>query len=217
MKRLAAILCSGALAACSTTSLSGLGADSNFTCKAPAGVSCMSVSGIHANATRGSLPALRTMRAEATSQAGGTNLVSEDLGGGQRPVQGAEGGTPPAPAQDYVKQDTPVSPRALEAPYSGMPLRSPTKVARIWIAPATDSDNDLHDQRFLYVTVHTGKWLLEANQISIERQFRPVYQLGSKGGADGDGAPGQRKAAARKAATDTVESAVNPAQSDAEE
>jgi conjugal transfer pilus assembly protein TraV len=75
----------------------------------------------------------------------------------------------------------------MAAPYSGQPLRAAPKVMRIWVAPVEDSEGDLHDQRFIYVTVSPGRWLIEANRMNIQRQFRPVLQIGqSAADAAGD-------------------------------
>lgn len=198
-----ALLSVAALSACSTAGLTGLGADSTFSCKAPAGVACMSVSGISANASRGNLPALR----KAQSEDLGTT-VTDGRGSAEDTAMHADGGrdsTDKAPLA-YLGKEALASPRDMEVPYSGMPLRSPPKVARIWIAPTTDSDQDLHDQRFVYVTVHTGKWMVEANNLAIERQFRPVYQLGAKKNAEGEAGAG-RKPSQRQATQDAIETA----------
>lgn len=76
-----------------------------------------------------------------------------------------------------------VSPSSMDAPFSGQPIRTPPRVLRVWMAPFEDTDSDLHDQKYLYVTVHTGRWVLEANQVNVQRQFKQVYPLG-KGDVD---------------------------------
>lgn len=65
---------------------------------------------------------------------------------------------------------------------SGTPIRSQTEIARIWIAPYLDSDGDLIDQSFTYVTLNEGRWLIEHNQQQIIDDYRPVRLLG--GGAN---------------------------------
>lgn len=196
-----AILCAAALSACSTAGLTGLGADSTFNCKAPSGVACMSVSGISANANRGNLPAQRKARAE---EAGNVNI--EEQSASKDSNADDAGGASKNATLSYLGKDALASPRDMEVPYTGMPLRSPPKVARIWIAPTTDSDQDLHDQRFVFVTVHTGKWMVEATNLAIERQFRPVYQLGGKKASEGDGS-NARKVSKRQATQDAIETA----------
>ncbi len=62
---------------------------------------------------------------------------------------------------------------------SGTPVRSQSEVARIWIAPYLDTDDDLVDQSYTYVVLNQGKWQIEHNQQNIIDQYRPVRLLGS--------------------------------------
>jgi conjugal transfer pilus assembly protein TraV len=52
----------------------------------------------------------------------------------------------------------------------GVPLRSQSRVLRIWIAPWVDDDNTLHDQSFMYVVVDPGQWLLEHSREATVRK-----------------------------------------------
>lgn len=65
-----------------------------------------------------------------------------------------------------------------ETLYSGTPLRTQTETARIWIAPYLDSDGDLVDQSYTYITLNQGRWLLGHNQQQIIEAHRPVRLLG---------------------------------------
>lgn len=65
-----------------------------------------------------------------------------------------------------------------ETLYSGTPLRTQTETARIWIAPYLDSDGDLVDQSYTYITLNQGRWLLGHNQQQIMDAYRPVRLLG---------------------------------------
>lgn len=58
--------------------------------------------------------------------------------------------------------------------HSGTPIRSAPSVARVWFAPWEDSDGDLHDQSYLYLTLDGGRWLLDHNQRRIRDAYRPV-------------------------------------------
>lgn len=51
------------------------------------------------------------------------------------------------------------------------PLRSPTRILRLWIKPWEDRDGDLHDQSFVYVRVDDGRWLIE----HVQQQRRDAY------------------------------------------
>ncbi len=169
-----------ALSGCA--SYSGLDADSKFSCKAPDGVTCMSVSGIYANAKANNLPAQRQKHDDGQPK------------GPAEPVSGR--GVPReygAPENSVAMLGTTekTSPKAMSAPNSGAPLRTPERILRVWLAPFEDQEGDLHDQKYFYVTVNSGAWTIEANRVNIRQKFQQVYPL-SKGNpankrADGEG------------------------------
>lgn len=146
----------GLLAGCG--SMSGLDASSSFSCKAAPGVTCQSISGVHQNASAGNLPFQRN----GETQGNGNDQATKD---DKKPAYGA------------VKTDSKVSPRDMNAAYSGMPVRQPPLVLRVWMAPYEDESGDLHDQSYFYTMVHSGKWMIEANRNAISNQFRPIYPL----------------------------------------
>lgn len=145
----ASLALTGLLTACS--SMSGLDGSSSFGCKAAPGVSCVSMSGVYQNANAGALP---FQKEEAAA------LVSDE----KRPYAG-------------VSRGEKVSPRDMNAAFSGMPVRQPPLVLRVWTAPFEDESGDLHDQSYFYTMVHSGRWMIEANRGNISNQFRPVYPL----------------------------------------
>lgn len=49
---------------------------------------------------------------------------------------------------------------------AGMPIRSQSRVLRIWVAPWRDEDDTLHDQSYMYVMVDPGRWLVERSRES---------------------------------------------------
>lgn len=135
------------LAGCSA---SGLDAKTSFACKAPDGVTCLSVSGVYEtsrhNALPGQLPAAPSVA----------------------PPTGAARPTPMNATIDGVSA-------ARRAPLtSGTPLRSAPRVLRIWLAPYEDSEGDLRDQTHLYVTVDRGSWQIEHTRRSIQDRFAPI-------------------------------------------
>lgn len=71
-----------------------------------------------------------------------------------------------------------------KTPYSGMPVRTPVSVLRIWVAPWEDLDHDLRDQSFMYVALNESKWQIAHNQESIINEYRPTIRL-LGGGVDG--------------------------------
>lgn len=128
--------------------MSGLSGESNFSCKAPDGVTCQTVSGVYHNSMQNNLP----------SQLSATRST--------------EARQPP----DTAETDS-ISPRFMKTPASGLPIRKPPKVVRIWIAPWEDEAGDFHDQSFMYTMVNPGKWLVETNKTSISNAFKPVFPL----------------------------------------
>jgi len=157
MKRLVtAILALGAitqLTGCGSMSVFGGG--SEYSCKAPDGVLCESVSGVYANSMAGNLPA----------QHAAAKTVSAK-------TDGKDTGLTVADTADLTwnagKDGYPVV-----APSSGIPLRTPTRMLRIWIAPWIDSDQDMRDQSYAYLMVDTGRWVIDQNQKRIEDQYAP--------------------------------------------
>ena len=147
----------GAVVLAGCSSMSGLDSSNNFACSAPLGVSCTSISGVHANAMAGTLPyqvAESQPVASGNSGSGSSSAQRQPLTPGGR-----------------------VSPRDLPAVSSGMPVRQAPLVLRIWVAPYEDENNDLYDQSFMYTMVHSGKWMIEANRRNIMNQYKPVFPL----------------------------------------
>lgn len=134
-------------------SMSGLEASSSFSCKAAPGVNCQSISGVHQNASAGNLPFQRAESAKPQD----TEKVQ--------------------PYTSNSQQDGKVSPKDMAAQYSGMPVRQPPLVLRIWMSPYEDETGDLHDQSYFYTMVHSGKWMIEANRRAVTNQYMPIYPL----------------------------------------
>lgn len=132
------------LTGCAST-MSGLDGEAKFSCKAPDGVTCASLSGVYANAVANNLPSLRKDQARGEAETE-TRQRAED-----RPLITGK------------------------APDSGMPIRSAPRVLRIWIAPFEDSEGDLHDQSYIYVVADPGRWLIEHNQKRIASRYQPTF------------------------------------------
>lgn len=160
------------LSACAST-MSGLDAGSSFSCKAAPGVTCQSISGVHQNASQGALPFQTKGEADVRANA-------EDKSDEEKKA---------APKYGDAQPSGKVSPRDMNAATSGMPVRQPPLVLRVWIAPYEDESGDLHDQSFFYTMVHSGKWMIEANRNSIATQFRPIYPLQKSGDSASEPVP----------------------------
>lgn len=67
---------------------------------------------------------------------------------------------------------------------SGEAIRSQPRVMRIWVAPWEDADGDLYDQSFIFVTVDSGRWLIEHNRARIRQGYAPAMPLRQPAAAD---------------------------------
>lgn len=177
----------GLLAGCG--SISGIGGVSEFECKAPKGVPCMSMSGVYENVRAGNVPGsggAEVVSGQPAAETPSTDRPAEAAGpawrttgeGVQVALTAPESVATAAQAQPgaFAK----ISPTTMNVPASGTPLRTPERILRIWIAPMEDTDGTLHDQRYVYVQVDRGQWLLKAFQESGRRTYAPVKRLQSQ-------------------------------------
>lgn len=150
----------GALALTGCVSVTGLdGSTSSFSCKAAPGVTCQSVSGVYQNSLAGNLPSQQVQK------------------------EGEKGASAPLP--EYGDPGR-VSPRDMEAPSSGTPLRSSALVLRVWMAPWEDRNGDLYDQSYFYTVVDTGRWMVDSMRESIREKYMPVFRRQPSNGGQTD-------------------------------
>jgi len=207
--RLVAIGLAGAglltLGACTTAS--GLDAGNKFACSAPDGVTCMSVSGIYANSKAGSLPAMQPRSATGSNEPAASATPPAAVGEagsfaersmaqnasivGSASGSGAGGSArevvaynAPANTVSYAGSTAKTTAKAMSAPHSGAPLRTPERIVRIWMAPFEDAEGDLHDQKYFYVTVAPGSWTIEAHRANIKSTFQQVTPLSRNNAAN---------------------------------
>lgn len=167
--------------------LSGLDSEGKFACKAPDGVTCMSVSGIYANSKVNNLPGLRKKGDEDGTQDADAGAASGASASGSRRV--AYDYNAPANNLAVPGGASPASPKTMLAPHSGAPMRSPERVLRVWMAPYMDAEGDLHDQNYFYVTIAGGQWLIEANRTNIRKEFQQITPLQRTVGKAREAAP----------------------------
>lgn len=157
-------------------SLSGLDSEGKFACKAPDGVTCMSVSGIYANSKVNNLPGMRKREAvggQPGVQAGAAKESASQISGARKSEYDYN-----APESNLaMAAGTPASPKTMLAPHSGAPMRTPERVLRVWMAPYMDAEGDLNDQKYFYVTIQGGQWLIEANRVNIRKEFQQITPL----------------------------------------
>lgn len=169
-KLLALVAISSLFTGCAST-MSGLGeSSSSFACKAPEGVTCKSVTGIYSNAAQHNLPAQMVKSKDTTAvkiedKSPKINSYYDDKLRGEQLAK-----LDPSKANTLSK----MPPSLMTTPQSGDPIRSLPLTLRIWLAPWIDADGDLHDQHYVYSTVHNGEWLIEANQAAIKDKYKAV-------------------------------------------
>jgi len=137
--------------------MSGLGGSSQYTCAAPDGVTCDSVSGTYANAVERNLPSQR----RTSGAADRTPPV--------RPPASAP--TAPPRPQTAASPGSNGSEPLTEAASS---LRTQARVLRLWVKPWEDADGDLFDQAHVYVQVDGGRWQVEHVRQRIRNEFAPL-------------------------------------------
>lgn len=158
--RMLAVCISLLLSACAN--ISGLGGSAEYGCKAPQGVQCDSVSGNYYNAIQANLPSQRQHRPTGAA-VNGTPSSSQPVSMRSTSTAGA------APIIGKTGPDD-ASPVALAA----SPLRSQTRVLRLWFKPWEDADHDLYDQGFVYVQIDSGRWLIDHAQQRIRDAYAPI-------------------------------------------
>ena len=144
-------------------SFSGLDGASSFTCKAPEGVSCTSVSGVYANSVANKLPS-----STSTSDDKHDTPSQSD---NPHTKETADKAAKPLPSYGAI------APLRQGAPMSGDPVLSPPRILRIWLSPWEDQDGDLRDQSYLYVIWNRGEWNIQHSRSKIMNQYAPVSLL----------------------------------------
>jgi conjugal transfer pilus assembly protein TraV len=147
-------------------SMAGVGGTSAYSCKAPEGVKCDSVSGTYTNSVENNLPSQR-QGGRATPQDEAAPIRTEAAG--KRSIESAVY-VNPALAPLATSSGVALPPAA----YTSLPLRSPARVLRLWVKPWEDADGDLMDQLYVYVPVDNGRWLVDQTQRQIRDAYAPI-------------------------------------------
>jgi conjugal transfer pilus assembly protein TraV len=134
-----------ALSACAT--------NSEYGCKAPAGVQCQSVSGTYYNAVQHNLPSQQNYKDSHT---------------------GANEAPPRAVPATAIEGAPPLAEGSPPGAYAPMPLRTQDRVIRLWIKPWEDADHDLWDQSYVFVEIDGGHWLLDRAGRKVSAGYVPV-------------------------------------------
>jgi len=146
------LLLAALLALSGCMSMSGLGGDSKYACKAPEGVTCDSVSGVYANAVANNLPGQRKRQASD-----GDVQVERQA---SRPATVSRASLPSAGSSSSRE--------------AGSALRAQARYLRLWVKPWEDIDGDLYDQAHIYVQIDQGRWLIDHVQQRIRDAYVPL-------------------------------------------
>lgn len=142
--------------------MSGLSGSSKYSCAAPEGVACDSVSGTYANAVHNNLPSQRASAASSDPQDSPSRSTAGAASTASAPPRQAIAGTVSSVAE------------ASPSGASGLVLRSQARVLRLWTKPWEDADGDLWDQGYVYVQVDTGRWQIDHVRQRIRDKYAPL-------------------------------------------
>ena len=152
-------------------SITGLDGQSGYSCKAPDGVKCDSVSGNYHNAIQNNLPSQR----RAPTSSGGAEAPPA------LPAHQAGAFSVSTPSASTVSVSNPAMSTAVRTsitveptPHHAAPLRASPRVMRLWIKPWEDLDRDLNGEAMVYVQVDNGRWLVDHVQRQTREPYAPV-------------------------------------------
>jgi conjugal transfer pilus assembly protein TraV len=144
------------LLATGCANITGLDGKSSYSCKAPDGVKCDSVSGNYYNSVQNNLPSQR--RSPMSN------------GGAEAPAAAPTRQEASFLVSTAARAAAPAEP----VPYNAAPLRAAPRVMRLWIKPWEDADRDLNGEALVYVQVDNGRWLVDHVQRQSREPFAPV-------------------------------------------
>lgn len=144
------------LSACA--SITGFDASSSFSCKMPEGIRCEPMSAVYAQSLKDGAQSPSRSRARG-------NRAAPDTDAG--PVRIAHSEAPMAGATVATQMD------------EARPIRQAERIVRLWLAPYEDADGDLHDARFIYVSLGRGEWT-----IARSRSSSPTVRESTRVGRD---------------------------------
>lgn len=174
------------LSGCST--LTGLDAASTFSCPAEPGVACSSLSATYAASEAGALPyqqdkvdqtkatasqeTMRSHRLHSTDGYVATSFEEEREPASDKAEEKRKAARSPSP---LTESDRPQSSALESAAFQpqrireasleeALPRRMPELLLRIWVAPWTDAEGDLHDAALLYARIREAQWATAARR-----------------------------------------------------
>ena len=131
------------------------GASARYGCPAPSGVSCESVSRVHAGVVSGRGRA----EAEAARAAEGKRARK-----GPPRRRGAFPSAVPLPRGERERETSP----GVSAPAAGEPVYVAPRAVRVWMAPWRDSDGMFHSAKYVYALPERGTWKIGGREAAGE-------------------------------------------------
>ena len=96
-------------------------------------------------------------------------------GGGAAAGTSGEGATRLAASDEVI--DNYVTPALPERP---VPIRTPSQVMRIWVAPYIDSNGDYNAPGYVYTEIEPRRWVLAKEYEEASRVFQPLEKKDMK-------------------------------------
>ena len=131
------------------------GAPARYGCPAPSGVSCESVSRVHADVVSG-----RGRAEEAVYRA------AERKRARKGPLRRRAGLSEAVPLR-RGERELGTSP-GVSAPAAGEPVYVAPRAVRVWIAPWRDSDGMFHSAKYVYALPERGTWKIGGREAAAE-------------------------------------------------
>lgn len=101
--------------------------------------------------------------------------VEDTRGGGAAAGTSGEGATRLAASDEVI--DNYVTPALPERP---VPIRTPSQVMRIWVAPYIDSNGDYNAPGYVYTEIEPRRWVLAKEYEEASRVFQPLEKKDMK-------------------------------------
>lgn len=143
----------------------GMG-ESDFSCQADGSqgnaAACKSAAEVYALTERPG-PVTDERIAAADSEAEGSEAVDEQSGAWRNDEASSE-------------QPEPVQAQRLPEPGDPLPLRTPAKVMRVWVAPWESSTGDLNVTGAVYTEIEERRWSVGEPEPETESSLRPLQQ-----------------------------------------
>jgi conjugal transfer pilus assembly protein TraV len=77
--------------------------------------------------------------------------------------------------KDVTQNLSPEVQAVRQTTYSGpIPIRTPSKIIRIWIAPWEDTDGFLHLESYIYAEIEPRRWMIGEQAPKVSRRLKPL-------------------------------------------